>query len=137
MSEKNFMNYFMKTVEHGYRTSLIAGGGFPDCLLIHGERHSLVELKLLEIGPSGDRKLKGLFKQSQPPWYMNYLAKGGYRLFVVFKTIPWGKPNCYGLLHVSREFVRDIDTVKYSDLERYYYKESPRLTDLLLVLELS
>ena len=129
-SEMSFKAYFMKAVEHGYRTALVTGSGFPDCLLIHGDRHSFVELKLLKVGPSRDKKLKGLFKKTQPPWYMNYLSKGGKRLFVLFKL-----NKGYGLLHVNMGFVRDIDTLKYSDLLRYpypyIYAEYPSLKKLI------
>lgn len=127
-SEKSFQAYFMKQVPHGYRISLIAGGGFPDVLLVHGDRHSLVELKLLEVGPSGDKKLLGLFKQSQPPWYINYLAKGGTRLFIVFKL-----KRGYGVLHVNKEFIRDLDKLRYSDLwdQKYNYQGYLILSQLI------
>ena len=129
-SEKSFQAYFMKVVEHGYRTSVLGSAGFPDCLLIHGDRHSLVELKLLEVGPSGNKKLKGLFKPSQPPWYMNYIAKGGTRLFVVFKL-----NKGYSLLHVNIRFVRNLDELNYSDLPCFWYTEYQNLKDLIKELE--
>jgi hypothetical protein len=119
-SEKSFQAYFMKSVPHGYRTALISGSGFPDCLLIHGDRHSLVELKILPIGPSGDKKLKGLFKPTQPPWYIDYLHSGGKRLYVVFKL-----ESTYGILHVDKSFVLNIDKVKYSDLKDYFLHRVP------------
>ncbi len=125
-SETSFQKYFMKTVGHGYRISLIQGGGFPDCLLIHGDRHSFVELKLLQVGPSGDKKLKGLFKPSQPPWYMNYLAKGGKRLFIVFKL-----NEGYSALHMSMTFVRNLDKLRYSDLPSFWYTEYKNLKKLI------
>jgi hypothetical protein len=126
MSEKGFQSYFMKTIPHGYRTALISGGGFPDALLIHGSLHSLVELKLLELGKKGDKKLKGLFKPTQPPWYANYLSKGGSRLFVVFQV---GKR--YGILHVGMAFVRELDDLYYSDLKRFHYTEHDTLKGLI------
>ena len=126
-SETSFKAYFMKIVEHGYRTALVTGSGFPDCLLIHEDRHSFVELKVLEVGPSSDKKLKGLFKKTQPPWYMNYLAKGGTRLFILFKL----NRGYYGILHVNKEFVRDLDSLHYSDLPGYYYAEYASLKNLI------
>lgn len=126
MSEKSFQAYFMKSVPHGYRISLTTGGGFPDVLLIHGERHSLVELKVLELGKRGDRKLKGLFKPTQRPWYAGYLAKGGTRLFVVFRL-----EKSYGCLYVDRDFLSVFDTVKYSDLSSHIYFEYSTLKELI------
>ncbi len=126
-SETNFQAYFLKQVRHGYRTALISGGGFPDCLLIHEDLHSFVELKLLPIGPSGDRKLRPLFKDTQPPWYMEYLAKNGERLYVLFRL-----EKKYGLLHVTKEFVRAIEVVRYRELsERYEYEEFKTLKELI------
>ena len=120
------MSYFLKQVPHGYRTSLINGSGFPDALLIDGAEHYLVELKLLEIGPSEDKKLKGLFKPTQPPWYAEYLAKGGTRLYVVFKL-----EKSYGALKVDKRFVENIDSVRYSDLSQYHYTEYKVLKELI------
>ena len=134
-SEKSFQQYFMKTIPHGYRISLIQGGGFPDCLLIHGDRHSLVELKLLEIGPSGDKKLKGLFKQSQPPWYLNYLAKGGTRLFVVFKIVFSDTVCSYGVLHVQTRFIRDLDDIRYRELFDHDYVERATVKEVIYEIE--
>lgn len=126
-NERSFQQYFMQQVPHGYRTALVSGGGFPDALLIHGEKHSLVEVKVLEIGTSGDKKLKGLFKKTQPPWFMEYLSKGGERLFIVFKIVDMG----YGILRVSRNFVMKLDELHYSDLFSYDYKEYRTLTELI------
>ena len=121
------MGYFMKQVRHGYRTALISGGGFPDCLLINGTDHSFIELKILPIGPSGDRKLRSLFKKTQPPWYAEYLAKGGCRLYVLFRL-----EKGYGILRVTKEFVRDIEVVRYRGLsERYEYAEYDTLKELI------
>jgi len=125
-TEKAFQTYFMKTVPHVYRTSLVSGGGFPDCLIIHENKYSMVELKVLHLGKNGDKKLKSLFKPTQPPWYMNYLSKGGERLFIVFKA-----DTVYGLIHVNKDFVREIDTIHYSDLWRFNYKEFKTLKGLI------
>ena len=117
-TEKNFQAYFMTQVPHGYRTSLISGGGFPDSLLIHGNQHSFVELKVLYVGKSGDKKLKSSFKPTQPPWYAEYLTKGGKRLFVLFRL-----NEGYGLLHVDMGFVRAIPEVTYKGLGAFQYTE--------------
>lgn len=129
-SEKNFQSYFFRTVPHGYRTALTTGGGFPDGILIHGDRHSMVELKIIEIGPSGNKKIKGLFKKTQPPWYWQYLAKGGTRLYVVFRI--GGLKDAYGVLRVTNDFLRSIDTIDYKGLcQMPEYTEHDNLTDLL------
>lgn len=125
-SEKQFQSYFMKNMPHGYRTSLISGGGFPDVLAIQGERHALIELKLLEVGPSGNKKVATVFKPTQRPWYAEYLHKGGRRLFVVFKL-----NEGYGVLHVDTDFIRDFDTVTYKDLWKYRYAEYKVLGELI------
>jgi hypothetical protein len=125
-SEKSFQQYFLRNVAHGYRTELTTGAGFPDVLLIHGSRHSLVELKILKIGPSGNKKLKGLFKKSQPPWYWNYVSKGGTSLYVLFRL-----DGTYGLLGVNRHFLTDLETVTYKDLPKYCYKEYGSLQYLI------
>jgi hypothetical protein len=125
-SEKSFQSYFLRNVPHAYRTALATGGGFPDVLVIQGERHSLVELKILEIGPSGDKKLGGLFKKTQPPWYWQYLSDGGERLFVLFRLA-----ERHGLLHVDIPFLRALDTIKYTDLGMHRYTEYDNLKDLI------
>lgn len=126
-SEKNFQAYFVGQVPHCYRTALTTGGGFPDCLVVQGEKHSLVELKILEIGPSGNKKLKGLFKKAQPPWYWQYLSNGGKRLFVVFRL-----NDGYGVLRVDHVFLRALDTLTYKDMqENCWYFEYSNLKDLI------
>ena len=131
MSEKSFQSYFMKTVDHGYRTSLVNGGGFPDILVISGEKHFLVELKMLHIGVTGNRKLKSLFKPSQIPWYFKYLKKGGSNICVAFKL-----DKKYGLLKVCEDFCRNYDTIKYLDIKNnweYNYSEYDTLKELINV----
>jgi hypothetical protein len=132
MSEQAFQNYLLSVVDHGYRTALINGGGFPDVLLIHCNLHSFVEVKDMSIGPSGDRKLHGLFKKTQPPWYAEYLSKGGERLYVVFKVTHSDGAKRYGILHVTMDFVRGLPEAKYSDLfTEYRYLEYPTLKELI------
>lgn len=131
MSETSYQAYFLKAAQHAYRTALVTGSGFPDVIVLHGEdRYSLVELKLLSIGPSGNRKLKSLFKKSQPPWYAEYLARGADRLFVVFRL-----KDVHGLLHVDMDFVRNIENIRYGDLPRYRYREYPTVSELLEALD--
>jgi hypothetical protein len=126
-SEKSFQSYFMKQVKHGYRTEVIGNPGFPDCLIINGSEHSFVELKLLKIGPSGDRKLRSLFKTTQAPWYARYLTSGGERLFVVFR-----KEKGYGILHVTLDFVKAMELIRYREMkERFPYKEYDNLKELI------
>lgn len=121
--EQSFQAYFLRTVPHGYRTSLVAGGGFPDVLLIHGELHSLVELKIMK---GKNRLIKNLFKPTQPPWYVNYLSKGGKRLFVLFK-----KGSKYALLRIDNALMKEFFTLKYSDLPRFIYREYSTLIGLI------
>ena len=127
-SEKSFQAYFMKTVPHGYRTSLVNGSGFPDLIMFHGpNNYSLIELKMLLVGPSGNKKLKSLFKQSQGPWYYNYLSKGGDRLFVCFQL-----NKGYGLLKVTKAFVHALDHIKYQEMkEMDTYREFSTLKELI------
>lgn len=125
-SEKQFQSYFMKNIPHGYRTALTSGGGFPDVLAVQGERHSLIELKRLEIGPSGDKKVSTVFEPTQKPWYAEYLHKGGKRLFVVFKL-----NDGYGVLHVDKDVIRDFDHIQYRDLWKYRYAEYKVLGELI------
>lgn len=95
-------------------------------LVVNQDKHYLVELKFLTLGVKGDKKLFGIFKRTQPPWYMDYLVKGGTNLFVLFQV-----ENRYGLLHVDKGFIRDFPTVKYSDLKKYAYTEYPTLKGLI------
>lgn len=111
MNERSFQTYFMKQCPHGYRTALVNGSGFPDVLMINGGYHCLVELKILEIGKSGNKKLASVFQKTQIPWYMNYKKKKGENLWVVFKL-----NKGYGVLFVTEEFCRDIPKLYYKDL---------------------
>ena len=129
MSEKSFQNYLMKLLPHGYRTSLVNGGGFPDILAIKRNKHFFIELKVMKLGVTGNKKLKSLFKPSQNPWYFQYLKKGGDSLYVMFQL-----ENTYGLLKVNETFCRNINTVKYLDLidgPDYDYTEYSKLKELV------
>ena len=132
MSEKSFQSYFMKLAKHAYRTSLTTGSGFPDVIVVHeNDTVSFVELKMLLVGPSGDKRLKSLFKPSQPPWYRNFIFKGGRKVFVAFKL-----NNGYGLLRVTVEFIANIDTIKYSQMKKMgTYSEYTTLKELLENME--
>ena len=127
-NEKSFQTYFMKILPHGYRTSLVNGSGFPDILAIRREEHFLIELKMLHIGVSGNKKLKGLFQPTQIPWYYRYLKEGGTRLYVMFRL-----EDNYGLLHVSKEFCKNINTLKYLDMVKDWanYTEYKSLKELV------
>ena len=126
-SEKSFQSYVMKILPHAYRTSLVNGSGFPDILAIRDKEHFLIELKMLHIGPSGNKKLKGIFQPTQIPWYYRYLKEGGTRLYVMFRL-----EDNYGLLHVSKEFCRNISTYKYLDMYvSSRYKEYKTLKELV------
>lgn len=125
--EKAFQSYFMKSVPHGYRTALTSGGGFPDVLLIKGEKHFLVELKVLTLGKRGDKMLRGLYTPLQLPWHMNYLYKGGKSLYTVFKMD--GK---YSLVWENEEYVSAVlGGLKYSGLKDFDYKEYSTLKELI------
>jgi hypothetical protein len=126
--EKKFQDYFMRTINHGYRTALANGTGFPDCLLIDGAEHYFVELKMLDIGPSGDKMLRGSYTKLQPPWHTEYLAKGGERLYSVFKL-----KNSYGIVHETMSYIKAVVAgLKYLDMkENYFYYEYRTLKELV------
>ena len=119
--EKSFQNYFTKLAKplNYHRTSLSNGSGFPDITGFHGDRHSLVELKDLVLGKRGDRLLKQDFEPSQPPWYADYLKKGGTRLFVAFRIREWDESGKrYGLLKMTTPVLMKLinNELKYTDL---------------------
>ena len=128
MSEKSYQAYFMKLIPHGYRTSLTSGSGFPDLIMFHEDcGYSLVELKLLLVGPSGNKKLKNTFQLSQPSWYTVYIHKGGDRLFIAFKL-----NKGFGLLKVTKDFLNNLNTLTYKDmLHLKSYTEYPHLKQLI------
>lgn len=137
--EKQFQSYFMKIAKplNYHRTSLSSGGGFPDIVGFHGEKHSLVELKDLVLGKRGDRKLSGCFEDSQPPWYINYFKNGGSRLFVAFRIRDYDETNKrYGLWQLTKQTVLDLDTLKYSDLkEKWKYTEYEMCKEMIEAIE--
>ena len=117
-SEKQFQNYFMKIAKlyNFYRTSILNGSGYPDVTAFHGERHSLIELKDLVLGKRGDRKLRGLFEETQPPWYIQYFLQGGKRLFVVWRVTEHdGSGKRYGVWKLTK-----VDTIQLSRNLLYY-----------------
>lgn len=118
-NEKSFQNYWMKIGKplNHYRIALINGTGFPDILALHKGKHSVIELKDFALGKKGDKKLASLFKDSQPPWYINYFKNGGSRLFVAFRITDHDDSNKrYGLWQLCKRDVLNIDQLYYSDL---------------------
>lgn len=132
-SESKFQAYFLSLVPHGYRTALVTGSGFPDCLVVNRSITNYVELKILEIGRSGDKSIRTVFKPTQAPWYADYLSKGGDRLFIVFRL-----NKGYGLLHVDKTFVDELSTLKYSEMKRYRnYMERKTLKEIIYAISWS
>ena len=127
-NEKQFQSYFLRLCPHAYRTALLNGSGFPDCLLLRGVEHFLIELKLLPIGPSGDKHVHCVYKPTQAPWHMNYLTKGGKSLYTVFQL-----NKGYGVVKETKEYVALLAAkkLKYSMLPEYGYKEYDKLTTLI------
>ena len=135
-NEKSFQNYFMKIAKplNYYRTSLATGSGYPDVTGFHKGRHSLVELKDLELGKRGNKKLRQCFELSQPPWYMTYLRQGGTRLFVAFRIRDAEDRKWYGLLRMTTCTVRMLAANEYSyrDMrESPNYKEFTSCKDMI------
>jgi hypothetical protein len=133
--EKKFQNYFMKLV-NGYRTALVTGGGFPDTLLILEEKHFLVELKVLKIGPSGDKMLRGCYTEAQMPWHLDYLQnKKGKSLYTVFKIIEVSQDSIkYGVVLEDEEYCMAVlNSLKYKGLRDFMYKEYKTLKELIEV----
>lgn len=128
-NEKAYQNYFMKIAKplNYHRTALLNGGGFTDTLGIHGEKHSLVELKDFALGKRGDKKIRTLFKDSQPPFYIRYFQNGGLRLFVSFRICDYdGSNKRYGLWQLTKQAVLDMEDLYYSDMVKdpfFWYKE--------------
>jgi len=131
-SEKTFQSYFLKHCHHAYRTSLTSGSGFPDCVVMGRDGYArFVELKVLTLGARGDKKLGGTFQLTQPAWFLKFLVGKGKNLFVAFQI-----DKTYGLLKVTKEFVMNIDVLKYKEMIRYYdYKEFTCIKDLIKELE--
>lgn len=123
--EASFQKYFIPLVPHAYRTGI--GNGFVDCLVVQGSITNYVELKVLKVGPSGNKAVRTAFKKTQPPWYAKYLAKGGNRLFVVFKL-----NKGYGIIHVDMSFVRLLPKLTYLEMKDWYtYREYKVLKELI------
>lgn len=137
--ERSFQNYFMSIAKplNYYRTSLTSGSGYPDITAFHGERHSLIELKDIVLGKRGDKKLAGVFQPSQIPWYLNYFACGGCRLFVAFRITNADATNKrYGLWKLTKDDVLAIDEYYYSKLlEIDSYREYKTLKELIEDIE--
>ena len=140
--EKSFQTYFMTLAEplNYYRTSLTSGSGYPDVTGFHGDKHSLVELKDIVLGKKGDRLLKQFFEITQPPWYLDYLQKGGTRLFVAWRIRDTREKKWYGLLHLNKDLVMRLarNELRYSHLKKYclgYYQEYSTCIDMVKDIE--
>lgn len=138
-NEKSFQTYFIhigKPLNY-HRIALINGNGFPDIVGFHGAKHSLVELKDLVLGVKGNKKIRPLFKDSQPPWYIRYFQDGGNRLFVSTRiTNHDGGDRRYGLWQLTKQIVLDMDDLYYSDLRKMdTYKEYHACKDMVEDIE--
>lgn len=131
-SEKMFQNYFIKTCNHAYRTSLTSGSGFPDCIVMGKDGYArFVELKELKLGKKGDKKLGSTFQLTQPSWYVKFLVNKGKNLFVAFQI-----DKAYGLLKVTKDFAMSVDALYYSDMKKMdEYQEFDKIKDLVKELE--
>lgn len=137
-AEKTFQNYFIKTCNHAYRTSLTSGSGFTDTLVIGIDGYArFVELKILVLGKKGDKKLGSTFQLTQPAWYLSFLTGKGSRphrgknLFVAFQI-----GTKYGLLKVTKDFVMSVDALYYSDMKKMEeYKEFSSIKELVKEIE--
>lgn len=126
--EKSFEAYFAKLCD-SYRMALIASNGFPDRLVVKGDKYFLIELKRLELGKRGDKMLRGLYKPTQIPWHLDYLVnKGGNSLYTLFKL-----KHSYGIVHESPEYCRAVlDGLKYKEMKyRFSYEEYKTLKELV------
>lgn len=123
--EKNFQTYFMKVADHCRRSSTAPGE--PDTQVIRGLRTYRVELKILQVGSSGDKKIKPVFKPTQSPWYIDFICKGGLGLYVLFRL-----NKGYGILKVDKRFCLNINNLYYSDLiKSELYREYDNLKELI------
>lgn len=137
--EKKFQNAFMKIAKplNYHRTALVNGSGYPDITGFHGEKHSLVEAKFMVLGKRGDHKIRPLFKDSQPSWYVKYFMNGGTRLFVAIKITDWDESNVrYGLWQLTKEQVLYMDDLYYSELRTSAdYKEYSSCKEMIMDIE--
>jgi len=139
-SERAFQAYFMQIAKpmNYHRISLTSGSGFPDVAGFHGSRYSLVELKDLILGKRGDRKLRGLFEASQPPWFIQFFKAGGDRLFIAFRIRDFDESNRrYGLWKPTWAEVMDLGNLSYSYLKDVAsgYQEFPICKDMIESIE--
>lgn len=139
-NEKGFQSYFMSLVKdkNYYRTALTNGTGYPDITADHGDLHSFIELKDIILGKKGDRLLKQCFENSQPPWYIQHIARGGKRLFIVFRIRDWDESNRrYGLWWLTSSSAKALasNEISYSNLCNFAFKTFRTLKDLIAALE--
>ena len=139
-SERAFQAYFMQIAKpmNYHRIALLSGSGFPDVEGFHGARYSLVELKDLILGKRGDRKLRGLFEASQPPWYIQFFKAGGSRLFIAFRIRDFDESNRrYGLWKPTWDEVMQLGELSYSYLKSAAseYQEFPHCKTMIETIE--
>lgn len=126
-SEKSFEHYFAKICK-SYRMALVNNGGFPDRLILRGDKHFLVELKVLTLGKSGDKMLRGCYQPTQMPWHLDYLIDGGTSLYTLFKL-----EKKYCIIHETKEYcLAVLNGLKYKEMkERFTCEEYENLTELI------
>ncbi len=118
-TEKAFQKYFLKLSSPSVRIPGETSPGIPDTEVIRGVRTYRVELKLLKIGPSGNKKISSIFKKTQRPFYMKFLHSGGQGLFVLFKVdkgCKYHNEQAYGLLKMHKNIARNLEEYTYQDL---------------------
>ena len=139
-NERSFQNYFMTLARplNFYRTALATGSGYPDITGFHGDSHSLVELKDIELGPTGNKLMKQMFQKTQPRWYMEYLSKGGKRLFIAFRIRDNQDRKYYGLWHPSIFEIKELaaNNLTFKDVcASEYYRQYLVCVDMIEEIE--
>lgn len=87
--------------------------GFPDIMICMG-RTFLLELKSFEY--KRDKKLKSIFKPSQPPFYYDYCLKTlTQNLFVLFEAIK-SNEKIYYLVKVDSYTAKKLLSITFNDL---------------------
>lgn len=85
MAEKTFEKGLIKKLSMNHffvrKMAVLSAPGFPDLYIERNENQILLELKEFEK----DKKVKDYFTDMQIPFYIDYIDKGGKRLFVIFK----------------------------------------------------
>ena len=113
MDKETFKNYIVASAEQGYKADLKRQATFSEILLIHGEKHSLIDLKVFSPKRKKSHTIAAMFKDHECQWYLDYLRDGGKRLFVAFAI-----DDGYGFMKVTRDFIFDIEWMTYYDLQK-------------------